>query len=121
MCGMDGIGGTTMEVKNLNKQIDTFGKKVLIIDGTSKIGTRAFIETMTYKHYYQKEKYSEYKPLYNNLYFYIGKTSIPISTATKILYNNILFDVLSSCPLEIKNRPIYIWAIITPAKEVEVK
>lgn len=108
-----------MNIQSINKQIDTLGKKVLIIEGVSKIGTRAFIETMTYRQLLLYEKSIEYKSLYNNLYIYIGKTSIPISTTTKILYKDILFNVLSSSLLEIKNKPIYTWAIITPAKEVE--
>ena len=38
-----------MNIQSINKQIDNLGKKVLIIEGVSKIGTRAFIETMTYR------------------------------------------------------------------------
>ena len=96
---------------SINRAIDRLGKKVRIVnEDSSVVGTRAIIDSLN------RLSRSKFYSFRNDILLYLGKTTIPISKQTIIVYNEKYYEVINCDIFEIKGKPYCISAIISPKK-----
>ena len=108
---------------SINRIIDKFGKKVKIVnEDNSIVGTRAIIDCLNRLsgskfYYFSNNPDIAFR---NDILLYIGKTTIPISKKTVIIYKEKYYEVINYDILKIKEKPYCISAIISPKENSSI-
>lgn len=107
-------------LSGINSMINAYGNSVHI-DYDNKKSAKGFIQPIRYKTHLSSDiKISDGGAIDNSYYLYIGRASDTFITKGSIIStaDNKRFVVKRSEIYTVSNKPVYLWAVITPVKEM---